>query len=145
MKVCSKCHEIYLDDKIDSCKKCKENSTLLTVCKSDIDEKQASKLSEFYHQDDVKEYDKIQNGLCFSVLGSISIIVGLLFIVLSLQRRVNKIVGINFASLQFVICVVCLVLGVSLLVYGLIKIILAKIKRSKYKIVIKELASLKTK
>jgi len=143
MKVCKSCHKVYKPDQGDICHVCHEE--LIDLEKDNIEQEEVTKLSEYYHQQDVKEYDKIQNGLCFSVLGTISIIVGCLFIVLSFVKKKNKIVGINMASLQFVICVICLILGISLLTYGLVRIFMALDKRLKYKNVIKELANLKTK
>ena len=145
MKVCPKCHSIIKDESLSTCPKCQEELLNISKNNTDIPSSKVSELSNFYHQDDVREHEKVQNGLCLVVLGSISLIIGVLFIILSLKKRTNKIIGINFASLQFIICVICLTIGIILLVYGLVKIILAQNKRSKYKIIIQELASLKSK
>ncbi len=139
MKVCKNCGT--LSNKEEFCKKCK--SRLDDV--NSLSSQDASDVSEKLHSLDVIEYDKGQNALCFVVLGGISIIVGLLFVILSLKRQNNKIVGFNFASIQFAICVICLSVGCVSLGYGLYRFISTIIKRKQYKEVIGSLAKLKQK
>jgi hypothetical protein len=139
MKVCKNCG--YLSNKEEFCKKCKDRLEDVNSLSS----QEASEVSEKLHSLDVVEYDKGQNALCFVVLGGISIVVGLLFIILSLQRKNNKIVGFNFASIQFIICVVCLSIGCISLGYGLYRFISTRLKRKQYKQVIEVLSKLKQK
>ena len=77
-----------------------------------------SSLSRKAHSEDILQYNKEQNALCFVVFGVIALIVGVLFIFLSLKKRVNVITGIDYASLQFYVCVICLAGGLFCLVFG---------------------------
>ncbi len=96
-----------------------------------IGNEEISTYSQAAHKRDIAGYDLSQNALCFEVLGGISLIVGVLFIFLSLKKRRNTIIGINFASLQFVICVICLALGITLLTIGTINLLKSqKIRKS---------------
>lgn len=99
--------------------------------------------SKVLHANDTKAYDKIQNGLCLVVLGSISLIVGFLFIFLSLLRVRNTIIGINYASIQFVVCVLCLAIALVLLSVGIPRCIGAHNRRKKYETQIKVIGNLR--
>ncbi len=101
--------------------------------------------SQAAHKRDIKGYDLSQNALCFEVLGAISLIVGILFIFLSLKKERNKITGVNFASLQFVICVLCLSLGVVLLAIGTTNLVRSILLRNAAKKDINYLATLSRK
>lgn len=101
--------------------------------------------SKILHANDTKAYDKTQNGLCLIVLGSISLIVGILFIFLSMQRRMNVIIGINVASVQFVICIICLLIAVVLLSTGIPRFVGAHNRRKKYHTWIQKLGNAKKK
>lgn len=90
---------------------------------------EVGKYSQAAHKRDTEGYDLSQNALCFTVLGGITLIVGILFIFLSLKKRKNAIVGVNFASLQFIICVICLAAGLTLLTIG--GVLLAKALRKR--------------
>lgn len=103
-----------------------ENSENLV---SEVQPDEVSKYSQAAHKRDTQGYDLSQNAMCFEVLGGISLIIGILFIFLSLKKRVNVIIGMNFASLQFVICVICLALAVGLLATGTTLLIKALSKR----------------
>jgi uncharacterized membrane protein YvbJ len=127
MKYCKNCGFIDEEGKMDACPNCG------TPLSAELNDEEAGILSKKAHQGDMREYDKTQNALCFVVLGSISLMVGALFVILSLKKRVNKIVGVNFASLQFVICVICSSLGIGLLAYGLVVFFRAKKKRKQYR------------
>lgn len=96
---------------------------------TEIQPNEVSKYSQAAHRRDTEGYDLSQNALCFEVLGGITLIVGILFIFLSLKKRKNAIVGINFASLQFVICVLCIAAGLTLLTIGAVLLIKALKKR----------------
>lgn len=100
---------------------------------TEIQPNEVSKYSQAAHRRDTEGYDLSQNALCFEVLGGITLIVGILFIFLSLKKRKNAIVGINFASLQFVICVLCIAAGLTLLTIGAVLLIKALKKRKSAK------------
>ena len=110
-----------------------------------IESEEISSYSQAAHKRDIAGYDLSQNALCFEVLGGISLIVGILFIFLSLKKRRNSIIGINFASLQFVICVLCLTLGIILLTIGTINLLKSQKIRKDAKKDIDYLASLNRK
>lgn len=90
-------------------------------------------LSEKDHHEDVKHYDVQQNSLAFVVLGSISLICGILFLILSFRRVMNKVKGIDTASLQFFVSIACFVLAVGLLSIGLTRFIIATVRRTRLK------------
>ncbi len=119
-----------------------EGNEVGTDWADEISAEDVSIYSQAAHKRDTKGYDLSQNALCFEVLGAISLIVGILFIFLSLQKRRNKIVGINFASLQFVICVLCLAAGVVLLTIGTVNLVRSQLMRKAAKKDINYLATL---
>ena len=117
-------HRVYID-KVDE----KEEVTDLTTT-IPSEENEIRAYSKVAHNRDILAYDKSQNALFFVVIGGIVLIIGILFIFLSLQKRRNKIVGINVASLQFFICVTCLAIGIATLTTGIILLIKAlKLKK----------------
>ena len=65
------------------------------------EDREISAYSREAHNRDIAGYDKSQNALCFVVIGGTVFTIGILFIFLSLQKKFNKIVGINVASFQF--------------------------------------------
>lgn len=138
MKYCKNCGNIVTDDNLDICPKCQGELV------SSLKKEEASQLSKIAHSNDICEYNKTQNAMCYVVLGGISLVVGVLFIFLSLKKKVNKIVGINVNSLQFYICIICLAIGVVCLAYGLIRLFMALNKRKIYKKEIALLNSVKT-
>lgn len=84
-----------------------------TIPSSDI-----SKFSQAAHKRDSEAYDFSQTALCFEVIGGILVVIGILFVFLSLKKRMNAIVGVDFLSLQFFICCACLLAGVVLVSVG---------------------------
>ena len=95
------------------------------------------------HQSIVKTLDNQDNGLCVLILGAISLIVAGLFLILSFKRKANKPAGIDPLSLQFWVFVICAVGGLTLLVFGLVKVLVNRNVRIAYK---KEIAAIaKTK
>ena len=95
------------------------------------------------HQSIVKTLDNQDNGLCLVVLGGIAIVVSILFFILSFKRKMNKPVGIDAASLQFWICIICVVGGVTLLTLGLVHVLTNLKYRIAYKKEIAAIAKLK--
>ena len=95
-----------------------------TISSSDI-----GKFSEAAHKRDSEAYDLSQTALCFEVIGGILVVIGVLFVFLSLKKRMNAIVGIDFLSLQFFICCACLFFGIVLLSIGTTLLIKALRKR----------------
>lgn len=87
------------------------------------------KLSERLHSESQKEYNRQQNALCFVVIGSMLLFVGILFIFIAQQRVNNVLAGINTQSLAFYFMLIGLIAGGLLLTYGLIKFILSYKRR----------------
>lgn len=106
---------------------------------------EVSSFSQAAHRRDTEGYDLSQNAMCFEVIGGIVLAIGILFIFLSLKKSRNQIVGVDFASLQFVICVVCLIGGIVSLSIGTIWLIKALKKRKDAKRDIAYLATLSRK
>ncbi|HAS56892.1 MAG TPA: hypothetical protein DCR94_06675 [Firmicutes bacterium] len=121
-------HRVFIDGVID-CRQVPED--LVNVPPKEEAEIRA--YSKQAHNRDILGYDKTQNALCFVVIGGIVLTIGILFIFLSLKKKVNKIVGINVNSFQFVICVVCLAIGLGLLITGITLLIKALSLRKRAK------------
>ena len=111
-------------------KKEKMESVIGTEVES-LDEKGLKEVSIAAHKEDQINYDISENAMCFIVLGSILAIIGVLFLFLSLKRRMNVWVGINFEGFQFYVFLVFTSVGVACLIYGLIRLIIAKGRRKK--------------
>lgn len=79
------------------------------------------------------------------MFGGIALIIGVLFIFLSFKKKINTIVGIDYKSLQFYVCIIALAGGLFCLVYGLIKLFKALKKRKELKETINTLNLMKTK
>lgn len=116
-----------------------------TSNEASLTKKEVSELSKKAHSDDIVEYNKEQNALCFVVFGGIALIIGVLFIFLSFKKKINTIVGIDYKSLQFYVCIIALAGGLFCLVYGLIKLFKALKKRKELKETINTLNLMKTK
>ena len=102
-------------------------------------------MSRDAHQEDVRQYDKEQNALCFVVIGGILLVIAILFIFLSMKRQFNKLVGIDFSSLQFIILCITSAASLGCLGYGLTRFIIAANKRKELHAAIKEIAIAKSK
>ncbi len=117
-----------------------EGTSACPVCHNELKAKpsqeEAKKFSVKVHDDRTKWTEKWNSAMCFVVLGSIGLIIGALFMVLSMQKVRNQIVGINFASFQFVVAALFLAAGLAAFAYGLYKVIVAHqaIKRANHEI-----------
>ncbi len=116
-RYCASCHSLVWDDNATECPHC--HGTLSDKVPS-VEE--ISHYSREAHNHDIDGYNRKENALCFVVIGAIVLIIGLLFIFLSLKRKANVIVGVNFASFAFVICTVGIAAGVTLLTIGGIRL-----------------------
>lgn len=67
--------------------------------------------------------------LCGVMLGTLSLVIGVIFIPLSFQRVRNRFTGIDFTSLSFILCCVCLGVGAILLLGGTMMALRAEKKR----------------
>ena len=102
-----------------------------------------SELSNEDHRKDTKEYDKQQNALALVMIGGLSLICGILFLILSVRRVMNKTRGIDTSSLQFFVCIACFVAAVALLSYGLFRFFRAFIARKQLRNEIDEISKLR--
>lgn len=105
-----------------------------------MDEEERRKQSNALHKESQALYDKTQNALCFVVLGAIFIIIGVIFIFLSYKRENNMLVGIDVTSLAFYIFILSMAGGAGSFGYGMVKFIMATLKRKK---VLDEISQLK--
>ena len=83
-----------------------------------------SQISRDDHQEDTRQYDKQQNGLV--MIGGICFICGALFFILSFRRKFNRMAGIDPASLQFIVCIACVIAAAILLSIGLTRFLKAR-------------------
>ena len=103
-----------------------------------------SQISRDDHQEDVRQYDKQQNALCLVVIGVITLICGVLFIILSIKRKNNKMAGLDPTSLPFFVSLACFVAAAALLIVGLIRFFKAHNIRKALEAEIMEVTRLKT-
>lgn len=103
-----------------------------------------SQISRDDHQEDVRQYDKQQNALCLVVIGAITLICGVLFIILSIKRKNNKMAGLDPTSLPFFVSLACFVAAAALLTIGLIRFFKAHSVRKALEAEIMEVTRLKT-
>ena len=88
-----------------------------------------SELSNDDHRQDTKEYDKQQNALALVMIGSLLLVSGIIFLILSIRKVMNKSQGIDTSSLQFFVSLACFGIAVILLSYGLTRFFMAFYKR----------------
>ena len=116
-RYCKACHSLVWEEGAAECPHCHGALESETPSKEEI-----SYYSREAHNHDIDGFNRKENALCFVVIGAIVLIIGLLFIFLSLKRKANVIVGVNFASFAFVICTVGIAAGVTLLTIGGIRL-----------------------
>ena len=120
-----------------------EQGELKEEISSKLSKEEISRYSRILHTNDNKAYEKTQSGLCFTVIGSIFLIIAVLFFILSFVKQTNVIVGINVFSMQFYIFIISVVIGGLSLTYGLYKTITSHLRRKTYQKEINILAKLK--
>ena len=124
----------------------KENKNDVKVAQKDysaLSEAELSQISRDDHQEDTRQYDKQQNALCLVMIGSLCLISGILFLILSFKRVMNKMGGIDPSSLQFFVCIACFVAAAALLTIGLIRFFKAHKIRKQLRVEIDTVSRLK--
>lgn len=111
----------------------------------ELTKEEASAFSKKYHQQDVEAYDKGQNGMCYIVIGTIFAIISIIFVFLAQKKKFNKIVGLDYASLQFYIFIITAIIAVICLALGLYRLYVSVKKRKDLKHRINVLNSIKDK
>lgn len=104
-----------------------------------------SEMSNNDHRQDSKEYDNQQNALALTMIGLIALICGVLFLILSTKKVMNKTQGIDYTSLQFFVCIACFVAAIVLLTLGLVRFFKAHKRRLQLKKEIAEISVLRKK
>ena len=94
-----------------------------------LSSEELSEISRHNHQEDTHQYDKQQNALCLVMIGGICLVCAILFFILSFKRVMNKAGTLDISSLQFFVCIGCLVAAVVLLCIGLFRFFKAFVKR----------------
>ena len=102
-----------------------------------------SELSNNDHRKDTKEYDKQQNALALVMIGGVLLICGILFLILSIRKVMNKSRGIDTSSLQFFVCIACFAIAAALLSYGLFRFFKAHFARKQLRNEIDEISKLR--
>lgn len=123
-RYCTNCHSLVWGESAEKCPHCKSTDFVDEIEGDDVRE-----YSREAHNHDIAGYDLFNNAMCFIVIGGTAFIIGVLFVFLSLERRRNRIVGINPLSFQFFVAVAGLGAGLVLLVWGAINLIRAIKKR----------------
>ena len=106
---------------------------------------QLSQISRDDHQEDTRQYDTQQNALCLVMIGAICAVCAILFFVLSFRRSKNKLVGIDPTSLQFFVCIGCVIAAAVLLSIGLVRFFKARKVRKDLEVEIMTVTNLKNK
>ena len=119
-RYCACCHSLVWDDNATECPHCHGALSDKVPSVEEI-----SHYSREAHNHDIDGYNRKENALCFVVIGAIVFIIGLLFIFLSLKKKANAIVGVNFGSFAFVICVAGIAIGATLLTIGIVRLVKA--------------------
>ena len=143
---CSSCKKVVYDEQANTIvdNKCPYCGAPV-VSEDKMTYEEARVASKAAHNRDIDAYNKSQNALCYIVIGGTVLIVGILFVFLSLQKKANVVIGINFLSFQFFIAAAGILAGVTLLILGIIFLILALKARKRAKRDIATLATLKEK
>ena len=124
-RYCKACHSLVWEEGAAECPHCHGALESETPSKEEI-----SYYSREAHNHDIDGFNRKENALCFVVIGAIVFVIGLLFIFLSLKKKANAIVGVNFGSFAFVICVAGIAIGATLLTIGIVRLVKAlKIRR----------------
>jgi hypothetical protein len=137
---CEQDHEIFFRGET-VCPHCGAPLSVVPPQKED----EISTYSREAHNRDIDGYNRTQNALCYLVIGGTVFIIGVLFVFLSLEKKYNKIVGINPASFPFVIAMLCLAAGLTALTLGTIFLVKARRIRSHARQEIELLASYRCK
>lgn len=121
MIYCKHCYKNYDESKSKNCPKCHTNSD-----ESLTEEEKTLLLQELHHRS--TDYnDESDKGKAKIVLGSIFLIIGILFLIVA-QKPVNvdgeSIKVLKFNSFEFVVSMVGFILGGVSLIYGLIRVII---------------------
>lgn len=96
-----------------------------------MDETERRQKSHELHNESKKFLEKSKGSGCAIVIAFISLIIGFIFLPLSYKMVRNKIVGIDYTSLAFIMMCIFLGVGVILLVYGVTTLLVASKKRVK--------------
>lgn len=130
-------HCIYckktIGDNEEVCHFCGKNqeSNKMTV-------KAVHELHQNAHNNITAYTDKKNSGLVFLVTGAILLIVGLLFLFLSFKYNSIRVREFRPASVEFIVCCICLAISLFEIVFGTIRLINSLINIRFYKSVIKD-------
>lgn len=122
-RFCVDCKSVIYEAESETCPVCgKSLSNVLT-------QSEVSLCSKDAHNRDIDGYNRSQNALCFIVIGTICLAIGIFFVFLALQKKFNKIVGVNFLSLQFFVACIGIGAGLTCIIIGGINLYKAIKKR----------------
>lgn len=128
-------HCIYckktIEENEEVCHFCGKNQDSSKMTVKDVHE-----LHQNAHNNITVYTDKKNSGLVFLVTGAILLIVGLLFLFLSFKYNSIRVREFRPASVEFVVCCLCLAVSLFELVFGTVKLIISLINIKFYKSVI---------
>lgn len=133
-KTCIYCGKTFETENDLTCPHCGKSNDL-----SQLTVKGVHEVHQNAHNSITKYTDNKNSGLVFIVIGTILLIVGSLFLVLSFKFNPIRIREFRPDSVEFTVCVVCLTASLGGLSYGLYRLISSLFKLRFYKKVIKEI------
>lgn len=117
---CYYCGKTLDDEVMTQCPSCQHQTDI-----SNLDEDGIHELHRNCHAE-INKNDNLKNGgLTFIVIGSILLIIGAVFLVLSFRYNVRKVRVFTPGSVEFVMCVIALTGAVTLLTWGTIRLVKA--------------------
>lgn len=115
----------------DICPHCQKSNDLSSMTVKGVHE-----LHQNAHNNITKYSEKKNSGLVFIVLGTLLLIIGSLFLFLSFKYNSIRVREFRPASVEFVVCIICLTLSVTGLTLGFYKLIDSLINLKFYRSVI---------
>jgi len=109
-----------LDNKTDICSSCKKSNSFVNKSEEEIHILHQCSHRSIQHNTDLRN-----NALCYIIIGFILLVVGSLFLLLSFKYNVIKQRVFSPLSLEFFVCIVCLVGSISCLIFGFLRFISA--------------------
>jgi len=131
-KRCIYCYKEFDDNQGEICPFCYKDNN-----QSKMSENEVHALHQNCHNNIRMSTNMMNNALTNLVVGTILLIVGLIFLVLSFRFNVIKERVFTPGSTEFVVCVICLSLAGIMLILGVFRLIISIIRTRYYKSVLK--------
>lgn len=132
-RTCIYCGKSFDDENGLNCPHCNKDNDL-----SHLTIKGVHEVHQGAHNAINKYTDMKNSGLVFIVIGTILLIIGLLFLFLSFKFNPIRVREFRPASVEFATCIICLTFSIAGLSFGIYRLIIALLNISFFKRVIKE-------